>query len=39
MDSQCSLFGVFGGVVQLVLAVVCLGSLAIKRITERPVRS
>lgn len=39
MESECNLFGVFGGVIQLMLAVVCFCSLAIKRLTERPVRT
>ena len=39
MDSECSLFGVFGGVVQLMLAVVSFSSLALKRMTERPLRT
>ena len=39
METECNLFGVFGGVIQLMLAVVCFCSLAIKRLTERPVRS
>ena len=39
MDSECSLFGVFGGVIQLLLATICFLSLVIKRLAERPKRT
>lgn len=38
MDTECSLFGAFGGIVQLILGIVCFSSLAIKRFTEKPSR-
>lgn len=38
MDDECSFFGAFGGVIQLMLAVVCFSSLALKRLTGKVVR-